>query len=213
MEVTIIYDNEAYDKGLKADWGFACLVETDGGHRILFDTGANGDILLNNMEKLDIDPASIDEAFISHAHFDHTGGLSAFLGKNDKVKSYLPVSMSGISIPGNATFIDEAAELHDGVYSSGELSGTEQSMVCRIDKGLVVIVGCSHPGVNTILDAASQWGKPYALIGGLHGFREFELLRGLELVCACHCTQHRAGIEKFCQKQYNSGGAGRRLQL
>jgi len=27
MKVTIIYDNTAYKKELKADWGFSCLVD------------------------------------------------------------------------------------------------------------------------------------------------------------------------------------------
>jgi len=28
MKITIIYDNEVWKEGLKADWGFSCLVET-----------------------------------------------------------------------------------------------------------------------------------------------------------------------------------------
>ncbi len=81
MRITVLYDNTVYKEGLRADWGFSCLVEIppQGGRKFLFDTGANGSILLSNMEKLNIDPRSIDEVFISHAHFDHVGGLSAFL--------------------------------------------------------------------------------------------------------------------------------------
>jgi len=78
MKIIILYDNNVFQRGLKSDWGFSCLVETHD-RRILFDTGSNGSILLKNMEKLDIDPLSIDEVFISHPHFDHVGGLSAFL--------------------------------------------------------------------------------------------------------------------------------------
>lgn len=53
-------------------------MEIENTPKILFDTGANRRILLSNIEKLKIDPASIDEVFISHLHFDHTGGLSEF---------------------------------------------------------------------------------------------------------------------------------------
>ena len=67
MKITIIYDNEAYQKNLTADWGFSCLVEVDG-RMILFDTGAKGDILLANMEKLSIDPLAIDTIFIWTRH-------------------------------------------------------------------------------------------------------------------------------------------------
>lgn len=211
MDVTIIYDNTVYERGLKADWGFACLVEPGGGCRILFDTGTRGDILLHNMERLAIDPSSINEVFISHAHFDHTGGLEAFLGVNNSVKLYLPASMSARSFPDNAIFFDKAMEIHDGIYSTGELEGIEQSMVCRTEKGLAVIAGCSHPGVEAILKAASKWGRPHAIIGGLHGFRQFDLLEGLDPVCACHCTQYQSDIEAFCGEQYDGGGAGKRF--
>lgn len=212
MTVTIIYDNVAYMEGLRADWGFSCLVETDN-VRILFDTGANGATLLYNMEKLNIYPSSIDEVFISHAHRDHTGGLNDFLEVNKRARVYLPSSIAKTYGLDRVVSIAEPIQIHEGVFSTGELKGIEQSLVVNTAKGLAVIAGCSHPGVSTILTAASRWGKVYALIGGLHGFREFELLRDLGLVCPCHCTQFRSGIERLHPDKHNGGGAGRTLQL
>jgi 7,8-dihydropterin-6-yl-methyl-4-(beta-D-ribofuranosyl)aminobenzene 5'-phosphate synthase len=58
MKVTIVYDNEAWQPGLEAAWGFSCLVEANG-QRLLFDTGGVGAILLQNMETLNLDPRSI----------------------------------------------------------------------------------------------------------------------------------------------------------
>ena len=86
MKITIIYDNTSFKKNLQADWGFSCLVEEKDSPRILFDTGANGRILLSNMEKLKIDPLSIEEVFISHLHWDHVGGLSELLKTNPNIK-------------------------------------------------------------------------------------------------------------------------------
>jgi len=76
MKLTIVYDNEVYkkDAGLKSDWGFSCLIETEN-EDILFDTGAKGKILLNNMEKLDVEPEKISKIIISHEYWDHYGGL------------------------------------------------------------------------------------------------------------------------------------------
>ena len=48
MKITIFYDNVVWEPAITPDWGFACLVETDG-QILLFDTGARGDILLGNM--------------------------------------------------------------------------------------------------------------------------------------------------------------------
>jgi len=44
------------------------------------------------MEKLGIDPEEINDVFILHLHFDHTGGLSAFLDQNNDVKVWVPHS-------------------------------------------------------------------------------------------------------------------------
>jgi 7,8-dihydropterin-6-yl-methyl-4-(beta-D-ribofuranosyl)aminobenzene 5'-phosphate synthase len=58
--------------------GLAFLIETEGG-RLLFDTGQSGTILLHNLSLLEVDPATIKAIAISHAHYDHTGGLPALL--------------------------------------------------------------------------------------------------------------------------------------
>jgi 7,8-dihydropterin-6-yl-methyl-4-(beta-D-ribofuranosyl)aminobenzene 5'-phosphate synthase len=217
MKVTIIYDNTVYKKGLRADWGFSCLVEVKNTSpvlkRILFDTGANGSILLSNMKKLGIDPKSIDEVFISHAHFDHTGGLSAFLEENNKVKVYVPVSFRGVRGVKEVITINEPLQIHENVFSTGELDGMEQSMAVKTDMGLVIIAGCSHPEMAHILDAVSPFGKVYAIIGGLHGFREYDLFRDLEVICPTHCTQHIAEIRSLYPEKYIEGGAGRIIEL
>lgn len=77
MKVTIIYDNTSISPDLQADWGFSALVEVKE-KKILFDTGANGEILPSNMKKLEIEPREIEDIFISHLHWGHTGGLSFF---------------------------------------------------------------------------------------------------------------------------------------
>ena len=79
--------------------------------------------------------------------------------------------------------------------------------------GVVVIVGCSHPGVKNILDSASQFGKPLALIGGLHGFREFDVIEDLELVCPTHCTQYESEIKSLYPEKYIKGGAGKIIEI
>ena len=44
IKIQIIYDNTSINRDLKADWGFAALIQAYG-KNILFDTGANGNIL------------------------------------------------------------------------------------------------------------------------------------------------------------------------
>ena len=209
MRITILYDNDAYKEGLQADWGFSCLVEVENTPTILFDTGTNGSILLSNMEKLNIDPASVDEIFISHAHFDHVGGLSAFLNVKRDVTIYVPPSLRGIRGVKEVVSVSEPLKIHENVFSTGEIDHIEQSMAIKIDEGIVIIAGCSHPRMAHIFKAASQFGNIHAIVGGLHGFSEYDLFKDLELICPTHCTQHKAEIKALYPKKYTDGGAGK----
>jgi len=213
MKITIIYDNTVYQRGLKSDWGFSSLVEVENTPRILFDSGTNGSILLSNMKKLDIEPASIDEVFISHPHFDHIGGLSDFLKVNPEVKVYVPLSCPKPSGAKEAVSIKKPLQIHENVFSTGELDGIEQSMAIKTDKGIVLIVGCSHPRMAHILGAASEFGKIYGIIGGLHGFHEFDLFKNLELICPCHCTQFKSEIKSLYPEKCIDGGAGKIIEI
>jgi len=212
MKVTIVYDNTAFRKDLRPDWGFSALIEIENTPRILFDTGTDGNILLGNMKELQIDPAAIDEVFISHFHFDHTGGISEFLKVNQKAKFYVPPSFPG---PSNREVIPLAkpTKIHENIISTGELEGIEQSMGVVTNKGIIVINGCSHPYMGHILDAARQFGELYGIIGGLHGFSEFELFKDLKMICPTHCTQHKTALKKLYPRQYIEGGAGRIIEV
>lgn len=211
VRVTVIYDNTVFRKELRADWGFSALVET-GGRRILFDTGGRGSILLFNMRKLGIDPKTIDDVFISHAHYDHTGGLSAFLDENDQVRVWVPGSFRGVRNVKEVIYIDNSQKLYDGIYTTGELEGIEHSLCVETEKGIVIITGCSHPKMKMIIGAASEFGQVYGIIGGLHGNGP-ESLDGLGLICATHCTRYKEEIKSRYPGQYVEGGAGKVIEI
>ena len=211
MKVVIVYDNTSASEDLVADWGFSALIEAHG-RRILFDTGANGSILLQNMEKLGIDPQSIEEILISHDHWDHTGGLAEIL-KIKPVKVYIPKSASEPMGASEVVRVDKAIKLHEGIYSTGELKKIEQSLVVAIDDGVAVIVGCSHSGIKNIIKAAEKFGHVRALIGGYHGFDEFDYLKRIDLVVPTHCTQFKSEIKKLYPAAYLEGGVGRIFEL
>lgn len=213
MKLTIVFDNTTTRADLTPDWGFACVIEHHG-RSILFDTGADGKILLDNMKKLNIDPKSIRTVFISHNHFDHVGGLSAFLHENPDVVAYLPQSLRGVRRAKKVVYINEEAQkLEDDLFTTGELDGIEQSLIIPTEKGLVLIVGCSHPDMEHILGAASQFGPLYGIIGGLHGFDKFSLFDNLSLICPTHCTQHKQEIRERFGNRVIEGGVGKVIEV
>jgi 7,8-dihydropterin-6-yl-methyl-4-(beta-D-ribofuranosyl)aminobenzene 5'-phosphate synthase len=56
------------------EWGFSALVEADG-RRILVDTGAHPETVLQNARDLHIDLSDVHEVVLTHNHADHVGGL------------------------------------------------------------------------------------------------------------------------------------------
>jgi 7,8-dihydropterin-6-yl-methyl-4-(beta-D-ribofuranosyl)aminobenzene 5'-phosphate synthase len=89
ITVKVLCDNYTSDKGLTADWGFSCLI-TGTEKTILFDPGTKGDVLLENMAKMNVNPGAAQVAVISHNHGDHRGGLVSVLERNRKLSVYLP---------------------------------------------------------------------------------------------------------------------------
>ena len=211
MKITIIFDNTVFDKTLQPNWGFSALVETNG-KKILFDTGGSGAILLSNMQQLGISPNAIGDIFISHAHFDHTGGLSAFLDENSDVTVWVPPSFRGVKNANKVIEVKTPTKFYEGIYSTGELDGIEQSLCVETSKGVVIVAGCCHPEVTHIIDTASQFGNVYGIVGGLHGNRP-EALEGLNLICGTHCTQYAAHIKSMYPENYIEGGAGKVIEI
>jgi len=215
MKLTIIYDNEVYRKdiALKSDWGFSCLIETDKA-TVLFDAGAKGDILLSNMKKLDIDPTAIDKIVISHEHWDHDGGLELLSKIVDTADLYRLAKKKPIESL-HLVSAEEPREITEGVYTTGRLKGSidEQSLVLRGKKGCYVLVGCSHPGVEEILNVAKQYGDIIGLVGGFHGFNNFSVVEDLDFICPCHCTTHKKDLKKAFPDKISDCGVGKIIDL
>lgn len=77
MKLTLLCDNHTYiDRYYLGEPAFSCLIE-DGKNTVLFDTGYS-DVFLENMRRMELDPAKVTHVAVSHGHNDHTGGLEAF---------------------------------------------------------------------------------------------------------------------------------------
>ncbi len=210
-DIIIIYDNNECENKLKSDWGFSCFVNFKG-KTILFDTGGNSLILLENMEKLRLNPKKINTIVLSHIHGDHTGGLHGILEINSNVTVYALKSFpkdfkEEIKSHGSEIIdVNKSIKICSCVYSTGELGFwvREQGLIIKTKKGLIIITGCAHPGILNIIKKSKEIfdNEIYLVLGGFHliGKSELEIKNiinnfkrfNVEKVMPCHCSGNKA---------------------
>lgn len=230
MKIAVTYDNKSLHRELSSAWGFSCLV----GHDLLFDTGGDGSRLLSNMGKMGIDAKGIKAVVLSHAHGDHTGGLGAILAVNKNLTVYLPLSFPAsfkaqVRVNARVVEVHEPMEIAESIYTTGEMGRglVEQSLVLVTGRGLVVITGCAHPGIVSIVKKAKEIvsGEVYLVMGGFHlggaGKRGIDSIiadfrrLGVQKVAPCHCTGGWA-IEMFAadyREDFMEIGVGKVLEI
>ena len=154
--------------------------------------------------------------------------LEYFDGKHSKASVDSPWKNA------NITRITDTTEVAPGIFLirtvsdvKGTLELAEVSMAIKTPKGLAVIVGCSHPGIEKILAKTSEINpNMYTIAGGLHlvdkpddsvkqtvvNFRD---KWKLQRVAAGHCTGHFAQVEiaKIFSDQQDHSGLGEVILL
>jgi len=87
MKITSIVENTSV-AGLPVEHGLSLYIQLDNGRKVLFDMGQQR-LFAENAERMGLSIADVDTAIVSHGHYDHGGGLGAFLEINDKAKVYI----------------------------------------------------------------------------------------------------------------------------
>ncbi|MHA2369775.1 MAG: MBL fold metallo-hydrolase [Candidatus Hodarchaeales archaeon] len=183
VKITVIIDNNP-NGSLSAPWGLGILVETPN-LTILFDAGPDPDALRRNAEILDISLDQLDCVVISHGHRDHVEGISYIAEQNPNITVFVPKYMHSfpkeqiVSFNANMVEIDTSYLIRDDIAIIGGLYDpvNEQALAINVNGlGLIIFVGCSHPGADNIVQKAiNDLGiQPYALIGGFHLFDQGE---------------------------------------
>jgi 7,8-dihydropterin-6-yl-methyl-4-(beta-D-ribofuranosyl)aminobenzene 5'-phosphate synthase len=259
LKLTVLVDDSAgLRRGkrippLRAEHGLSISidVETRAKDRrlsLLMDVGPSSEVVIRNAEALKVDLRKTRLIFLTHGHYDHTGGLIGVLkhiGRRVPIvahprifepklkhKPFLtdigtPFTSRDVEAYGGLLLLSRSPVLiMEDALSTGEIERViqyetvngfwtisrerfvedylidEQALVFKVDgKGLVILSGCSHPGImNTVQYAKkiTNVEKVYAVVGGFHLYeasderiqRTIDGLRDLnpELVCPCHCT-------------------------
>lgn len=195
LTILPLYEEAAGDSGYLWGHGVSYLVRTDE-TTILMDLGHNPNHaspapIVTNMEQAGIVPDEVDLLFISHNHPDHVGGLQwrstdfyTASGQSilDVEAAYLP---SALAFAGAESHVAEEPQvIAPGVATLGRMPfvqpfpfwlweplAYEQVLAVSVaDKGLVLITGCGHPTLETIVARAEAlFDEPVVgVVGGLH---------------------------------------------
>lgn len=270
---TLVEDYAGYETSFWGQHGISFLIEYKN-KRVMFDTGQSEDPIIHNAKLLNLDLKNIDYIFLSHCHYDHTGGVLGVLkeiGKKTSVVAHptifrehfvkepylryvgIPFSRKEIEEFGILLLVDEPFQLAKDIYSTGEIIEREEfektvletysikdgkfikdellddmSLIIKSPDGLIIISGCSHAGIVSIIKHAIKITgerKIRAVIGGFHlidaseeriektinSFKELDV----EEVYAGHCTGLRAEakFQETYRKKFHKLHAGMKIVI
>ncbi len=148
VQITVLIEdsNRSAEPKLKAKHGLAFFIKAkidDNEVPILMDTGPTPEDLLHNVDTMGINLQDVDLVVLSHAHYDHTGGLIAALKQTKKhvpviahptlfdpklkIMPHLrligaPVKSSDVESAGGVPLlVTDSVKIADGITTTGEV--------------------------------------------------------------------------------------------
>lgn len=210
VRIAVLIDNEP-NKGLINEWGLSMWIETPR-WQCLFDADTNSSILKHNMIKLEMNPSELNFAILSHHHNDHSGGFRYIGREMPNLTVYIPpgpkeeLQSWGL----RPHIINETREVAKDAYIISPLEAWtgfyEIALAINVNRvGLIVLVGCSHPGVdNVVLKTIEELNqRVYAIIGGFHNPSKEaldKLVANVNRVFPAHCTGTNS--KRYLAKKY-----------
>lgn len=230
--------------------GLSFYIETKK-HKLLVDSGAT-DMFVHNADLLGVDLTQIDTFVLSHGHYDHAGGLTAFAKINPNAKIYLKDSVGGdyyhllpereryIGIDKQILKLPQIVKVTENVHIDDELFlfsnfkgkrypawsnqelkqkvgnayiqddfAHEQCLVISQGEQQILMSGCAHNGILSILDGYFELFGTYpdTVVSGFHMMKKTayteeeedyirqtarELIKTKALFYTGHCTGQKA---------------------
>lgn len=165
MEITTLVENSCHDRRLQEEFGLSLLIKS-GESKILFDMGASS-LFADNAEVMGIDLGEVDCAVLSHAHYDHGGGLETFLRCNRTAEIFLGRESDGLYFGNIGARLPLA--LHPFLYPLVAKSewfsrpiGLNREVLAGSAERLVYVDGCREIRKNFFLltDIAKDYDIP-----------------------------------------------------
>ncbi len=250
MVIKTLVENTALTSEFVSEHGLSLYIEVNN-YKLLLDVGAS-DRFIENAVKLGVNIEDIDILIISHGHYDHGGGLKAFLDINKKAEVYIHkrafddyfatrenerIEYIGLDkklkenrqiiFTSDRFFIREGISLFSNIEQNSNLPESnkgllmdggkdtfihEQVLILKEDEKTILITGCSHNGVENIME---HYKKHYNekidyFIGGFHLQRSkigkeesddkiIELAQYLDKENTKYLTCHCTGVDAYAK--------------
>ena len=143
IRITCVVDNNAKENtGLRSEHGLSFWIETEDGN-LIFDTGQTSAAFALNLGLLALKMQDAASLALSHAHYDHTGGLEFALSQNEHLKIYahsdlfqprysfregeyrsigIAISQEELSNRADLHLSDAPQEIFPNLWTTGEIS-------------------------------------------------------------------------------------------
>ena len=154
IRITVLQENIAARSDVIAEHGLSLYIETPK-HTILFDMGQT-EAFAENARVLGVDLSRVDVAILSHAHYDHTGGLARFLAENDHAPVYASRHVFAPCYSGDERYIgmDPALFSSDRLILTGDTLEIDEELTLQSCNGLPFSFPMSGKGLTTLQDGA-----------------------------------------------------------
>ena len=134
MRVSVLLENATPSSRFVAKHGLSLFLEADrpaGPLRVLFDFGPD-ESFLANARTLGIDVGAADVAVLSHGHYDHGGGLRAYLGATAGAPHPAPVYVQEHAFERH---VSGTPAHHHGIGLDPELASDPRVVIVSEDGG------------------------------------------------------------------------------
>lgn len=228
LKLTVLAEDSVseHQREVIAKHGLSFLIEAEGdGDKVsvLMDTGPSADMVLHNAEVMGVDLTKIDVVFLSHGHYDHTGGLVGILKQIDKevpvvahpkvfgLKLVLDPGLKYIGSPFKPSEVEASGgvlllarnpvTIAKGVVTSGEV---ERGVAYEKVKGFLAIEGETFKEDIMPDDQAltiNLEGKGLVVVSGcahsgiINTIRKAQKVAGVSKVCAVLGGFHLVGAD------------------
>lgn len=135
MRITVLLENTTERGDMLTEHGLSLYIEGES-KNILFDAGQS-DAFARNASRLGIDLAKADLAILSHGHYDHGGGLRAFMDINSSAPVYIDRRAFGSFFNAKGKYIGLDASLAKSdrlIYTDGDMRIEGVGELCRLKK-------------------------------------------------------------------------------